>query len=354
MSPWQRCEPLPNATGRAAEPCGAVSVAIPLAMMLAGMAGNALAMLLVSRSYRAKGSRRKRSFLLCIGSLALTDMLGQLLTSPIVISVYLADRAWDAVDPSGRLCAFFGFAMTAFGLCPLLIASAMAAERALATRAPHWYATHMSPRVTRAALLAIGAAALAIALLPLAGLGRYALQWPGTWCFISTGAGSAAFAAAFAALGLLSLAVTVGCNLATIGALLARCRARAPRAGRPWGRIATDTLLQLLGIMCVLSACWAPLLVTMLRMTWGHSLEHCRAVPTPAQGSAQHRDCDFFLTAVRLASLNQILDPWVYLLLRRMLLQRCCQAASAVSHCSNANCGARATALSEETRRTAA
>ncbi|NXU11763.1 PE2R3 protein, partial [Pardalotus punctatus] len=198
--------------------------------------GNALAMLLVSRSYRAKGSRRKRSFLLCIGSLALTDMLGQLLTSPIVISVYLSGRPWAAMDPSGPLCDFFGFSMTVFGL-------------------------HMSPRATERGLVAIWAAGVAFALLPLAGLGRYALQWPGTWCFISA-AGGSAFAAAFAALGLLSLVVTGACNLATIEALVSRCRAKAAAHGSAqWGRIATETLIQLLGIMCVLAGCWSPLLV---------------------------------------------------------------------------------------------
>nr|XP_030134877.2 prostaglandin E2 receptor EP3 subtype [Taeniopygia guttata] len=347
MSPWQQRAPngsaagpgpRGNGTGRAAERGSAVSVAIPLTMMLTGVAGNALAMLLVSRSYRAKGSRRKRSFLLCIGSLALTDMLGQLLTSPVVISVYLSGRPWAAMDPSGRLCDFFGFSMTLFGLCPLLIASAMAVERALAIRAPHWYASHISPRATERGLAAIWAAAAAFALLPLAGLGRYALQWPGTWCFISA-AGGSAFAAAFAALGLLSLAVTAAGNLATIGALLARCRAGP---GSRWGRIATETLLQLLGIMCVLAACWAPLLVTMLRMAWEPAGGRCRG----GQGWAPRRECTLPLTAVRLASLNQILDPWVYLLLRRMLLHQCRQAAGAVSRCPSADCGHRDRALS--------
>ncbi|XP_053806913.1 prostaglandin E2 receptor EP3 subtype isoform X2 [Vidua chalybeata] len=300
MSPWQHCPPNAsaaggpgprgNGTGRAAERGSAVSVAIPLTMMLTGIVGNALAMLLVSRSYRAKGSRRKRSFLLCIGSLALTDMLGQLLTSPIVISVYLSGRPWAAMDPSGRLCDFFGFSMTVFGLCPLLIASAMAVERALAIRAPHWYASHMSPRATERGLAAIWAAGVAFALLPLAGLGRYALQWPGTWCFISA-AGGSAFAAAFAALGLLSLVVTGACNLATIEALVSRCRAKAGAAqpGSRWGRIATETLLQLLGIMCVLSACWAPLLE---RRSGSCALQPwlCEGLPflNPIQGAGVH------------------------------------------------------------------
>ncbi|NXO72087.1 PE2R3 protein, partial [Phainopepla nitens] len=364
MSPWQQrppngsaagLAPRGNGTGRAAERGSAVSVAIPLTMMLTGVVGNALAMLLVSRSYRAKGSRRKRSFLLCIGSLALTDMLGQLLTSPIVISVYLSGRPWAAMDPSGRLCDFFGFSMTVFGLCPLLIASAMAVERALAIRAPHWYASHMSPRATERGLAAIWAAGVAFALLPLAGLGRYALQWPGTWCFIST-AGGSAFAAAFAALGLLSLVVTGACNLATIEALVARCRAKAgtARPGSRWGRIATETLLQLLGIMCVLSACWSPLLITMLRKVSEQAAGPCRGGSGASPRWELRRECHLSLTAVRLASLNQILDPWVYLLLRKILLRKFCQAASAVSSCSNAECRDRAGTLSEEIRRTAA
>ncbi|NXQ35844.1 PE2R3 protein, partial [Alaudala cheleensis] len=352
--------PRANGTSRAAERGSAVSVAIPLTMMLTGVAGNALAMLLVSRSYRAKGSRRKRSFLLCIGSLALTDMLGQLLTSPIVISVYLSGRPWAAMDPSGRLCDFFGVSMTVFGLCPLLIASAMAAERALAIRAPHWYASHMSPRATERCLAAIWAAGLAFALLPLAGLGRYSLQWPGTWCFISAAGGSAAFAAAFASLGLLSLVVTGACNLATIAALVSRCRAKAGAAqpGSRWGRIATETLLQLLGIMCVLAACWSPLLITMLRMVSEPRAGPCRA---GWQRWELRRECHLSLTAVRLASLNQILDPWVYLLLRTILLRQCRQAASAVSRCSRGPCRDSASAsrdraitLSPESRQTAA
>lgn len=45
-------------------------------------------------------------------------------------------------------------------------------------------------------------------------------------------------------------------------------------------------------------------------------------------------DCNFFLTAIRLASLNQILDPWVYLLLREILFRKFCIMANAVSNCS--------------------
>lgn len=268
------------------EDCGSVSVAFPITMLLTGFVGNALAMLLVSRSYRRRESKRKKSFLLCIGWLALTDLVGQLLTTPVVIVVYLSKQRWEQLDPSGRLCTFFGLTMTVFGLSSLFIASAMAVERALAIRAPHWYASHMKTRATRAVLLGVWLAVLAFALLPVLGVGQYTVQWPGTWCFISTGRGGNGtssshnwgnlfFASAFAFLGLLALTVTFACNLATIKALVSRCRAKATasQCSAQWGRITTETAIQLMGIMCVLSVCWSPLLVGSSRV--GESQDVC-------------------------------------------------------------------------------
>nr|XP_012643410.1 prostaglandin E2 receptor EP3 subtype isoform X2 [Microcebus murinus] len=315
------------------EDCGSVSVAFPITMLITGFVGNALAMLLVSRSYRRRESKRKKSFLLCIGWLALTDLVGQLLTSPVVIVVYLSKQRWEQLDPSGRLCTFFGLTMTVFGLSSLFIASAMAVERALAIRAPHWYASHMKTRATRVVLLGVWLAVLAFALLPVLGVGQYTIQWPGTWCFISTGPGGNGtgsphnwgnlfFASTFSFLGLLALAVTFACNLATIKALMSRCRAKATasQSSAQWGRITTETAIQLMGIMCVLSVCWSPLLIMMLKMIFNQtSVEHCKT------NTEKHKECNFFLIAVRLASLNQILDPWVYLLLRKILLRKFCQ-----------------------------
>ncbi|XP_006896845.1 PREDICTED: prostaglandin E2 receptor EP3 subtype [Elephantulus edwardii] len=332
-----------TASAGAREECGSVSVVFPITMLITGFVGNALAMLLVSRSYRRRESKRKKSFLLCIGWLALTDLVGQLLTAPVVIVVYLSKQPWEQLDPSGRLCTFFGLTMTVFGLSSLFIASAMAVERALAIRAPHWYASHMKTRATRAVLLGVWLAGLTFALLPVLGVGRYTVQWPGTWCFISTGGaangtssrdnwGSCFFTSTFAFLGLLALAITFACNLATIKALVSRCRAKATasQSSTQWGRITTETAIQLMGIMCVLSVCWSPLLIMMLKMIFNQtSVEHCKSL------TEKHKECNFFLIAVRLASLNQILDPWVYLLLRKILLRKFCQVANAVSSCSN-------------------
>jgi len=247
--------------------CGTVSVGFPITMMVTGMVGNSLALILVYISYRKKENRRKKSFLLCIGSLALTDLFGQLMTSPVVISVYRAGLKWELVDPSDKLCAYFGVCMTTFGLCALFLASAMAMERALAITNPHWYSNHMRTSVTKQTLAVIWCLVLLFALLPIAGIGKYTRQWPGTWCFISTGdsdvPGNMFFAITFAALGIFSLLVTLSCNVMTIRGLIIRCKTKSgtSQSSKQWERLTTETVIQLLGIMCVLIICWSPLLV---------------------------------------------------------------------------------------------
>ncbi|XP_020494902.1 prostaglandin E2 receptor EP3 subtype [Labrus bergylta] len=324
--------------------CGSVSVGFPIAMMVTGMVGNTLAIILVYISYRKKENKRKKSFLLCIGSLALTDLFGQLLTSPIVISVYRADLKWGRIDPSGHLCAFFGVCMTTFGLCALFLASAMAIERAMAITNPHWYSNNMKTSVTKQTLAVIWCLVLLFALLPVAGVGKYTRQWPGTWCFISTGdrevPGNMFFAITFAVLGIFSLLVTLSCNVVTIRGLIIRCKTKSgtSQSSKQWERLTTETVIQLLGIMCVLLICWSPLLVLMLRMistqVSSHECNSTAVTSNNTSGRDIHLDCNFFLTAIRLASLNQILDPWVYLLLREILLRKFCLVASAVSNCS--------------------
>ncbi|XP_041863185.1 prostaglandin E2 receptor EP3 subtype [Melanotaenia boesemani] len=323
--------------------CGTVSVGFPITMMVTGMVGNSLALILVCISYRKRENRRKKSFLLCIGSLALTDLFGQLMTTPVVISVYRAGLKWELIDPSGKLCTYFGVCMTTFGLCALFLSSAMAIERAMAITNPHWYSNNMRTSVTKQILVVIWCLVLLFALLPIAGVGEYTRQWPGTWCFISTGdskaAGSMFFSITFAVLGIFSLLVTLSCNVMTIRGLIIRCKTKSgtSQSSKQWERLTTETVIQLLGIMCVLLICWSPLLVLMLRMISNKVSSHeCSEAlnSNHMSGRDTQLDCNFFLTAIRLASLNQILDPWVYLLLRKILLRKFCIMANAVSNCS--------------------
>lgn len=74
--------------------------------------------------------------------------------------------------------------------------------------------------------------------------------------------------------------------------------------------------------------------VLMVKMIFTQVSSHyCKSAAKTSSQSVS-LDCDFFLTVIRLASLNQILDPWVYLLLREIFLRKFCIVANAVSNCS--------------------
>ncbi|XP_006874353.1 PREDICTED: prostaglandin E2 receptor EP1 subtype [Chrysochloris asiatica] len=336
----------PNAS--AAPPSGrpAASPALPIFSMTLGAVSNMLALALLAQA--AGRLRRRRSaaiFLLFVASLLATDLAGHVIPGALVLRLYTVGRA-----PAGGACHFLGGCMVFFGLCPLLLGCGMAVERCVGVTRPLLHAARVSTARARLALAALAALALAVALLPLARVGRYELQYPGTWCFIGLGpAGGwrqALLAGLFAGLGLVALLAALVCNtLSGLALLRARWRRRSRRRSLPpgpdgrlgrrrWGAHSAsasslastapssssgggstrrtrahdvEMVGQLVGIMMVSCICWSPLLVLVVLAVggWGSS-----SLQRP-----------LFL-AVRLASWNQILDPWVYILLRQAVLRQ--------------------------------
>ncbi|XP_075404314.1 prostaglandin E2 receptor EP1 subtype [Tenrec ecaudatus] len=329
------------------------SPALPIFSMTLGALSNMLALALLAQA--AGRLRRRRSaaiFLLFVASLLATDLAGHVIPGALVLRLYTAGRA-----PTGGACHFLGGCMVFFGLCPLLLGCGMAVERCVGVTRPLLHAARVSTARARLVLAALASVALAVALLPLARVGRYELQYPGTWCFIGLGpAGGwrqALLAGLFAGLGLAALLAALVCNTLSGWALLRarwrrrRSRRRPPAASpdgrrgrRRWGaRSASassasslasaagaatasspgggstrgprahdvEMVGQLVGIMMVSCICWSPLLVLVVLAVggWGSS-----SLQRP-----------LFL-AVRLASWNQILDPWVYILLRQAVLRQ--------------------------------
>lgn len=272
--------------------------------MTLGAVSNVLALVLLAQA--AGRLRRRRSaatFLLFVATLLATDLAGHVIPGALVLRLYTAGRA-----PAGGACHFLGGCMVFFGLCPLLLGCGMAVERCVGLTHPLLHAARVSVARARLALGALAAVALAVALLPLAHVGRYELQYPGTWCFIGLGPpggwGQALLAGLFAGLGLAALLAALVCNsLSGLALLRARWRRRRsqqlPQVAGPDGRrrwaprsasassassttSASVTLRgsrgggsarrarahdvemvgQLVGIMVVSCICWSPLLVS--------------------------------------------------------------------------------------------
>ncbi|XP_039734269.1 thromboxane A2 receptor isoform X1 [Pteropus medius] len=283
---------------------------------LVGLASNLLALRVLAGA-RQGSSQARSSFLTFLCGLVLTDFMGLLSTGAVVVAQHAALFDWRAVDPRCRLCRFFGVIMVFFGLSPLLLGAAMASERYLGITRPFSRPAAASQRRAWATVALVWAAALALGLLPLLGVGRYTVQYPGSWCFLTLGPGlgDVAFGLLFALLGGLSVALSFVLNTISVATLCRVYHGREAAQQRPRD-CEVEMMAQLTGIMVVASVCWAPLLVfitqTVLRSPPAMS-------PTGQLSRATEKQLLIYL---RVATWNQILDPWVYILFRRAVIRR--------------------------------
>lgn len=229
---------------------------------LAGLASNLLALGVLAGA-RQGGSHARSSFLTLLCGLVLTDFMGLLVTGAIVVAQHAALLDWRAADPGCRLCQFMGVVMVFFGLCPLLLGAAMASERHLGITRPFSRPAASSRRRAWATVALVWAAALALGLLPLLGVGRYTVQYPGSWCFLTLGAqpGDVAFGLLFTLLGSLSVGLSFLLNTISVATLCHVYHGQEAAQQRPRD-CEVEMMAQLTGIMVVASICWMPLLVS--------------------------------------------------------------------------------------------
>ncbi|XP_019509032.1 PREDICTED: thromboxane A2 receptor isoform X1 [Hipposideros armiger] len=283
---------------------------------LVGLASNLLA-LRVLASARQGSSHSRSSFLTFLCGLVLTDFMGLLITGAIVVSQHAVLFDWRTVDPSCRLCHFFGVVMVFFGLCPLLLGAAMASERYLGITRPFLRPVATSQGRAWATVGLVWAAALLLGLLPLLGVGRYTMQYPGSWCFLTLGPepGDVAFGLLFSLLGSFSVGLSFVLNTISVATLCHVYHGQEAAQQRPRD-CEVEMMAQLMGIMVVASVCWMPLLVFIAQTV-------LRSPPAMSSSGQLSRDTEKeLLIYLRVATWNQILDPWVYILFRRAVIRR--------------------------------
>nr|KAG5700085.1 hypothetical protein BaRGS_029835 [Batillaria attramentaria] len=310
------------------------NIASPIVMFLTGLLGNVLALVVL---HRTRTEIRSMMFYTLVAALTWNDLIGICLTSPVTLAAYINGREMPAGD---RLCRFNGFVMVCFGLSTPLIVCAMAVERSLALKCTYFYSKYCTPASARIVVVALWAFVLVFGALPLFGLGSYSLQYPRTWCFLDFHTSvtlDMVYAYVYAILNLLIVVLMTFCNLVVMATLCqvrdtrrklsnaslnstllytdaVEEKVRAPQHMRR--RQQRDVELQMIWLVCaittIFAVCWVPLMVhIVLTLSTDNT--------APVLG----------LVAVRLASLNQTLNPWLYVILRKALLTRirdaCCR-----------------------------
>lgn len=246
------------------------SGAMVIFSMTLGIISNIVALFILVNKYAQQRRRTKATFLLFATSLVVTDFLGHVILGALVLRLYLSGSVHsNDVNSADNMCQFLGGCMVFFGLCPLFMGCAMAAERCLGVTKPLLHSSLVTKTRTKICLSVIWLAALIVAVLPCFQLGTYTYQEPGTWCFINvlnnTGKVDVAFVVLFSGLGLTSLAVALVCNtISGLTLVLARCR-RKPGSHHSAKSHDIEMVVQLVGIMVTSCICWSPLLVSVSR-----------------------------------------------------------------------------------------
>ncbi|RVE61425.1 hypothetical protein OJAV_G00170650 [Oryzias javanicus] len=297
-------------------------------MFAVGVLGNLIAIVVLCVS---KKEQKETTFYTLVCGMAITDLLGTCFTSPVVIATYVANR-W----PGGALlCHFFSFSMLFFGSAGMSILCAMAVERYLAINHAYFYSQHIDRTMARFALLVTYLANIVLCIMPSFGFGQHVRHFPGTWCFLDWRAMDplgACYSFLYGGVMLVLIAVTVLCNLAVCRSLVGMnqrtgivrgevceqsgSRRRFPRLPSVTSAAEIQMFWLLIFMTIVFLVCSIPLVVRIfVNQLYG-----------PADISAGvSPDYRSDMLAIRFASFNPILDPWVYILCRKNLLLKGCE-----------------------------
>ncbi|XP_042272549.1 prostaglandin E2 receptor EP4 subtype-like [Thunnus maccoyii] len=287
-------------------------MALPIFMFAGGAIGNIIAIIVLSVS---RQERKSSAFFTLVCGLAVTDLLGTCLASPLTIANYLNPN----VLTDRHLCEFDSFLLLFFGLTGLSIICAMAAERYLAICCPYTYQRWgVDRRFAQKFLLCIYISHIFFCCLPMMGMAGSELQPSRTWCFIDWRAGkpvAATYTVLYGVVSVLLILGTIVLNLAVCGSLLLMRQrtvqlpvARSSVRER-WRALSSAAETQMMTVLVMTSAvvlaCSAPLVVRVFANRFLLTV-----------------DSKADLAAIRIASVNPILDPWIYILLRKSLFRR--------------------------------
>lgn len=295
---------------------------IPSIMFIFGVVGNVIAIVVLCKSRR---EQKETIFYTLVCGLAVTDLLGTLLASPVTIATYVKG-SWPGGEP---LCQYFGFTMLFFSLAGLSIICAMSVERYIAINHAYFYNDWVDQRLAALTLLGIYVSNALFCALPSMGFGQVKKQYPQTWCFLewrSNRTSDAAYSFTYAGLSSVLILATVICNVLVCVALIRMHRryerrmslgtdlqrnVDPRRRARSFSRLAgaeIQMVILLIGTSVVILVCSIPLVAQVFLNQLYKTPVELRLEKNPD------------LRAIRFASFNPILDPWIYILLRKAVL----------------------------------
>ena len=250
-----------------------ISLSTPILMLSSGVIGNIIAIIVL---LTAQKEMKKTVFYTFLIGLALTDLIGQLLTGPIAIIVYANNMKWVGGEP---VCKYHAFVMVFVGMITPLFVCCMSLERVLALRCPYFHARVVNKKRARIVILCCFAFVTLFTCQPFLGFGSYAHQFPGSWCFLNfhkESASDAAYAYTYAFISVVMISVIVIANTIVMATLIKMKKTRKINNSpsierrttvRSKSKIKMEEETQMIwflfAITVVFTTCWFPLNVSM-------------------------------------------------------------------------------------------
>ncbi|XP_039247431.2 prostaglandin E2 receptor EP4 subtype-like isoform X1 [Styela clava] len=301
-----------------------VNMTIPVTTFTICLLGNLFAIVFLWKSNQ-RSDNKQHIFYTLVMTLACCDFVSAILTSPLTFVAYMSGRCVTELG-GVALCRYSGFTMIFFGIGSVAIVFAMSLERFIAIRYTMFYQRTMTTHKTRVFLIVIMIGLIILSSLPLLGFGDVAQQFPGSWCFLdwkSRDPHHQGFNFLVACLGILLMLATIICNLIVVGTVTAARRRMKDRnsshnlvskSKRKKMAQQENQMMVLLGVMTtVFVVCYLPILLRII-------VNQVLSIYSEEFAKTNLSSWDLF--AVRMASINPIIDPWVYILCRRSILTK--------------------------------
>ncbi|XP_032883183.1 prostaglandin D2 receptor-like [Amblyraja radiata] len=291
-------------------------------LFTAGLIGNIIALAILYK--HKKETRHVSVFYILVTGLVVTDLLGKCLISPVVFVSYATNLTLKALPQHDGLCDYFSFSMSFFGLASMFFLFTMALECWLSISHPFFYEEHFTRRRVVIVFPAVYLCSLLICSLPFMGLGTTKQYCPGTWCFFNMardGKNSVSFSVLYATLMAILVGAVLVCNTSAAVNLTKMFKQQRKRSNSSLNGSRArhfahyqelDNLILLVLMNVIFLICSLPLTIRAY-------------IGAFAPDNSDEDD----LTALKFASVNSIVDPWVFIIFRtsffRKLIFACCK-----------------------------
>ncbi|XP_062576038.1 prostaglandin E2 receptor EP4 subtype-like [Saccostrea cucullata] len=278
----------------------------PILQFAFGVIGNAIALVVLILSSK---NHQWRPFYRLVFGLAITDGGGILLVYPTVMIRYASNFTYDFPV---QLCNYSSFIYTFTLISSAMIICAMSFDRFFAILHPFLYNSGNKGRRTNCILALIWFIGLILSTLHLMGLGSSYNYYPKSWCFLNFVGGTTKDrinSFIYSIFGLLVLVCTISLNISVIVTVCRNIRLENNLSSRRRVRSDVYIILFLMVIVVVFTTCWAPLMAVIFA--------HASSL---MEASAKGGDGKLELLVLRFAVTNSIIDPWIYILLRKETL----------------------------------